>query len=150
MILEMLETNSKNKDFIALIKLLDEDLNKRYGELQKQYDKHNKIDYINNVIVIYKEQVPVACGAFKKYDEKSAEIKRIFVRKENRRQGLAKQIINKLEQLVSAENYKYAILETGIKQEEAINLYKNMGYGIIQNYGPYVGNINSICMKKVL
>lgn len=61
-----------------------------------------------------------------------------------------KQIMKQLEQLIRSKNYKYAILETGIKQTEAINLYKNIGYNIIQNYGPYVENANSICMKKVL
>lgn len=148
--MEILKTNSENIGFAELIKLLDEDLNGRYGELQKQYNHHNKVDYINDVIVIYKDVVPVACGAFKKYDENTAEIKRIFVRKENRRQGLARQIIYNLEQLLKTKKYKYAILETGIKQNEAINLYKNMGYEIIENYGPYVGNSNSICMKKIL
>ena len=148
--LEILETDSKNNDFIELIKLLDQDLCERYGELQKQYDKHNKVDYINNVIIIYKAKVPVACGAFKQYDESSVEIKRVFVRKENRRQGLSKQIIKELEQLARAKDYKYAVLETGIKQNEAINLYKNAGYEIIQNYGPYAGNTNSICMRKDL
>jgi putative acetyltransferase len=148
--LEILETDSKNNDFIELIKLLDQDLCERYGELQKQYNKYNKVDYIDNVIVIYKDKVPVACGAFKEYDENSAEIKRVFVRKENRRQGLSKQIIRELEQLARDKNYKYAVLETGIKQNEAINLYRNAGYEIIQNYGVYTGNTNSICMRKDL
>ena len=47
--IDILNTNSKNSDFNKLAGLLNEDLNKRYGELQKQYDKHNNIDYINDV-----------------------------------------------------------------------------------------------------
>jgi hypothetical protein len=46
MSLNILHTDSKNIDFTKLIKLLDYDLNKRYGELQKQYSKHNKVDYM--------------------------------------------------------------------------------------------------------
>jgi len=42
------------------------------------------------------------------------------------------------------------VLETGIKQHEANNLYKNTGYEIIENYEPYIGNTNSVCMKKAL
>jgi putative acetyltransferase len=148
--LELLKTNSKSADFIELIQLLDKDLGERYGELQKQYDKHNKVDYINDVIIIYKNKVPVACGAFKEYNNNSAEIKRIFVKKENRQQGLAKLIVRKLEELVKDNGYKYALLETGIKQHEAISLYKNIGYEVIENYEPYVGNTNSVCMKKTL
>lgn len=148
--LEIIKTNGQNIDFIKLIKLLDEDLNKRYGELQKQYETHNKVDYINDVIIIYKDNVPVGCGAFKEYDISTIELKRIFVTKENRRQGLSKLIIGELEKLGKKKGYKYALLETGIKQLEAINLYKNAGYTVIQNYEPYAGNINSICMKKTL
>lgn len=148
--IELLKTNSKNTDFIELIKLLDEDLGARYGESQKQYDKYNKVDYINEVIIIYKDKIPVACGAFKKYNNDSAEIKRIFVRKENRHEGLAKLLMSKLEEWAKNEGYKFTILETGKKQHEAINLYKNLGYDVIENYTPYVDNTNSVCMKKTL
>lgn len=150
MSLKVLKTDSKNSDFMKLIKLLDDDLNERYGELQKQYDKHNKVDYINNVIIIYKDNEPVACGAFKEHNTDTIELKRIFVIKENRGQGLSKLIISELEKLGISKGYKYALLETGIKQYEAINLYKNTGYEMIPNYEPYVGNRNSVCMKKIL
>ena len=148
--LKILNTDSTNVEFTKLIKLLDNDLNERYGELQKQYNKHNKIDYINDVVIIYKDEVPVACGAFKERNIYNIELKRIFVKKENRRQGLSKLIISELEKIGRSKGYKYALLETGIIQHEAINLYKNTGYEIIENYEPYIGNTNSICMKKDL
>jgi GNAT superfamily N-acetyltransferase len=150
MSLKILSINSENIDFIKLIKLLDDDLKERYGELQKQYDKHNKVDYIIDVVIIYKDEVPVACGAFKEHNIDSIEIKRIFVKKENRRQGLSKLLIRELEKLGRIKGYKYALLETGIKQHEAINLYRNTGYEIIENFEPYKGNSNSICMEKNL
>jgi GNAT superfamily N-acetyltransferase len=147
---EVLKTDSKNPDFINLIKLLDADLSERYGELQKQYDIHNKVDFINDVVVVYKDNLPVACGAFKAFGTDSVELKRIFVVKEQRRQGLAKLIVHELEEPARNKGYKYALLETGIKQHEAIALYKNLGFEVIDNFGPYVGNANSVCMKKTL
>ena len=147
---EIIETNSQDTDFIMLIKLLDDDLEERYGEMQKQYERHNKVDYIKDVVIIYKDEIPVACGAFKEYNIDTIELKRIFVIKEHRLQGLSKLIIKKLEELASNKKYKYVLLETGIKQNEAINLYKNNGYDVIENYEPYIGNTNSVCMKKVL
>lgn len=150
MSLKILNTDGTDINFNKLTELLDYDLNERYGELQKQYDKHNKVDNINDVVVIYMDDIPVACGAFKEYNINSIELKRMFVKKENRRQGLSKLIINELEKRGKEKGYKYEVLETGSKQYEAINLYKNNGYKIIENYGPYVGNKNSICMKKDL
>lgn len=146
----MVKTDSKNDDFMKLIKLLDNDLNERYGKLQKQYNKYNKVDYIKDVVIIYKDKIPVACGAFKEYNSGIIELKRIFVIRDNRRQGLSKLIISELEELGRNSGYKYALLETGIKQIEAINLYKNAGYAVIENYGSYIGNTNSVCMKKDL
>jgi ribosomal protein S18 acetylase RimI-like enzyme len=148
--LKTLNTDSKNKDFINLIELLDDDLNQRYGDLQKQFDKHNKLDYINDVVIIYKDEIPVACGALKEHNIDSIELKRIFVKNEYRRQGLSKIIVNELEKMGRSKGYTYALLETGIKQYEAINLYKNIGYITIQNFEPYIGNENSVCMKKDL
>ncbi|PJI08134.1 MULTISPECIES: GNAT family N-acetyltransferase [Clostridium] len=147
---KLLNTDSNNIDFIKLIRLLDDDLNERYGELQKKYDKHNKVDFINDVVVIYKDGKAAACGGFKEHNTDSIELKRIFVRKECRRQGLSRLVVSELEKLAKDKGYTYAILETGKKQYEAINLYKSCGYEIIENYSPYSGNTNSICMKKKL
>lgn len=148
--LEIIAANGENADFIKLTKLLDEELSKQYGELQKQYDKYNRLDDINDVIIIYEDEIPAACGAIKEYDSDSIELKRIFVKQEFRQRGLSKLVLGELEELGREKGYKYALLETGIKQHEAINLYKNSGYETIQNYGQYEGNGNSICMKKAL
>ncbi|HYF75182.1 MAG TPA: GNAT family N-acetyltransferase [Candidatus Nitrosocosmicus sp.] len=147
---EIVKTDSQNIGFVTLIKLLDEDLEERYGQLQKQYEKHNRVDYINDVVVMYKGKAAIACGAFKEYDTNTIELKRMFVIKEHRKQGLAKAIIKELEDLAMSRGFKYAVLETGIKQYEAIGLYKSIGYCVTQNYGPYIGNPNSVCMRKKL
>ncbi len=97
-----------------------------------------------------KDKLPVACGAFKEYDNDPVDLKRIFVLDKHRGEGLAKLIVSKLEEIAGKRNYKYAILETGKGQPEAIGLYKGLGYEVIPNYGPYEGNTNSLCMKKAL
>lgn len=147
---ELLKTNSTNKDFIKLTELLDNNLNTIYGGLQEKYNKLNNLSYIKDAIVIYSENTPVACGAFKEYDALSVEIKRIFVKNEFRRNGLAKLILSELETIAKLRGYQTAVLQTGSKQPEAIELYKSSGYRVIENYGPYIGDDNSICMKKSL
>lgn len=148
--LKIVKTDSTNEDFIKLVRHLDDDLNERYGFMQKQYDAINSLDFIKDVVVIYKEGEPAACGALKEYDRECVEIKRVFVAKEYRKQGLAKQIMDELEKIALSRHYSCAILETGVKQHEAIHLYTRTGFAIIPNYGPYAGNANSVCMKKML
>jgi GNAT superfamily N-acetyltransferase len=143
-------TDSQDINFLTLVRLLDTDLDERYGAIQKQYAEHNKVDYLKDVVVILKDNKPVACGALKEYDQESVELKRIFVVKESRKQGLGRVVINKLEEFAAQKGYRSVVLETGIKQHEAINLYRSIGYRVTENYGPYVGNSNSVCMKKIL
>ena len=147
---EIIKTDSKNIDFIMLISELDKDLRERNGEIQDQYDKHNKVDNINDVVIIYVDKKPVACGAFKEYNTETVELKRIFVLKSFRGQGLSKLLVSSLEEIAKTQGYKYAILETGRKHIEAISLYKRSGYTVTENYDPYIGMPDSVCMKKTL
>lgn len=147
---EIVKTDGRHPDFITLVQQLDSDLDDRYGELQKCYNPHNRVDHIKDVIVLYQDKTPVACGAFKEHSPDSVEMKRIFVSKEYRRQGNASLVLQSLEKAAREQGYRYAVLETGIKQYEAIRLYEKYGYVEIDNYGPYIGNTNSLCMKKAL
>ena len=148
--IEVIVADRHNGDFILLTGLLDKDLYERYGEQQQQYTQHNQLAPIVDVVIVYKDGLPVACGAFKKHRTDTAEIKRVFVKAEYRRQGLSKLVIDKLEERIKGAGFTYAVLETGIKQPEAIELYKKCGYEITENYEPYIGNENSVCMRKVL
>ena len=148
--MQLIATDNTNVDFIALTRLLDADLTSRYGELQKEYAPHNTVEHIRDVLVAYLDGAPVACGAFKRYNNQTVEIKRIFVRPENRGNGISKRIVQQLEATAKAQGYTYAVLETGTKQHEAIRLYQRLGYTIIDNYPPYVNLPASICMKKAL
>lgn len=143
-------TQSTNKDFISLVKLLDSDLKERDGEDHAFYNQFNKIDTIKHVIVAYKNQLPLGCGAIKEYDKDTMEIKRMFTSIQHRGQGIASLILSELEKWAIELSYKRCILETGTKQTEAIELYKKNGYTLIPNYGQYTNVDNSVCFEKIL
>lgn len=143
-----IRTTSTNLDFIELVELLDADLAIRDGEDHQFYAQFNKIDTIKNVIVVLEDGKVIGCGAFKRYDEASIEIKRMYVKEEARGKKIASQIISELELWAKELGYKNYVLETGIRQPEAIALYHKMGYHIIENYGQYANLETSICFKK--
>lgn len=144
-------TDSDNADFQALVALLDADLAIRDGDEHAFYAQFNKTSMIRNAMVCYVDDKPVGCGAFKKYDNEKAEIKRMFVLPEYRGRGIALNILKELELWAIEENYVACVLETGKNQPEAIHLYqKKAGYSAIPNYGQYVGIENSVCMMKKL
>lgn len=146
----LIRTTSDSIDFKNLVVLLDAFLKITDGDEHSFYDQFNKIDALKNVVVFYIDDVAVGCGAFKKYDSKSVEIKRMFVNSDFRGKGIATKILTELEVWAKKLNYLESLLETGNKQTAAIALYLKSDYKIIANYGQYSTVENSICMKKKL
>lgn len=144
------KTTNTQEAFCILTRALDEELHARYGTLQATYDKHNVIDPIQTAIVGYEDNLPVACGCFKKIDETCVEIKRMFVLPSYRRRGFSLQVLTSLEAWAVESGFTHARLETGKAQPEAIALYQKAGYKIIPHFAPYVGMDNSVCMEKFL
>ena len=146
--INVIKTNSENPDFQNLVKLLDKDLDIRYGDKQEFYSQFNKLNSIHHAIVAYQNEIAVACGAIKKYSDDAVEIKRMFVHPQHRGKGLGKLVLVSLENWARELNYSYCVLESGNKQPEAVSLYSQSGYLVIPNYGQYENDENSICMKK--
>jgi putative acetyltransferase len=136
----------------SLIKKLDADLWERYPTQQAFFSQFNKLPKEACVVVAYDGKEAVGCGAFKPFvnDEKTVEIKRMFVDESVRNKGIGLRILNALEKWAIEKNYKMANLETGTNQPEAIRLYKKAGYEIIDNFEPYIGVENSVCFGKKL
>ncbi len=145
-----IRTDSGNRDFQELVIYLDKDLSIRDGNDHAFYAQFNKIDMIKHVVVAYQNGFPVACGAIKEYDEDTMEVKRMYTVPDYRGKGFATIIIKELENWASELNYSKCILETGIKQPEAIALYEKNQYQRIPNYGQYTEVKTSVCFQKIL
>lgn len=143
-------TESSDPDFPLLIALLNQELRERYGELQSVYDQYNHIKDLDTVVISYCNDIPSGCGCFKKFDNNTIEIKRMFVKPAERKQGIASSILSELEIWAKEDGCTCAVLETADQQPESIALYQKAGYDNIPNYGQYIGMKNSICMRKVL
>ena len=144
----IIRTNSDDHSFQNLVVFLDNYLKIIDGEDHSFYVQFNKIDKIKYAIVYYLDNNAVGCGAFKIYSSDVVEIKRMFVLENYRGKGIAGLILNELELWSKELNYTKCILETGIKQSEAIRLYRKAGYTIIPNYGQYKDVLTSVCMSK--
>lgn len=148
--IHLIRTNNHHEDFKLLVIELDKELKIRDGDDHTFYAQYNKSDNIKYVLVAYDQELPIACGAIKEYDQGTMEIKRMFVRPGYRNQGLASLILKSLELWCQELHYTQCILETGINQPEAIRLYEKNNYTKIPNYGPYINVENSLCFLKVL
>jgi GNAT superfamily N-acetyltransferase len=79
-------------------------------------------------IVVLRDGETVGGGAFKRYDSTTAELKRIWTHASQRRQGLARLVVQELEARALRQGYSRVYLTTGFKQPEAAGLYSNTGY----------------------
>ena len=150
MSIKLIRTDSDDPAFRTLVTLLDQDLSERDGDEHSFFAQYNKLDKIFHVVVAYHDQTPAGCGTIKQYGTNIAEIKRMFVHPDFRRKGIARIILSELEVWAKELKYSVCILETGIRQPEAINLYQKLGYTYIPNYGQYEGVESSVCMEKQL
>ena len=146
----LIRTTSNNKDFINLVKALDAYLKITDGDEHEFYNQFNSVESLSNVVVLYINENAVGCGSFKKFNDNSVEIKRMYVNPNNREKGMGKQILNGLEDWAKELGFLSCILETGKRQIEAIKFYKKCDYKSISKYVQYKDMENSVCFKKEL
>ncbi len=128
--------------------MLDEDLAIRDGADHTFYAQFNSTNLLKHALVAYEEDLPVACGAIKEFDDHSAEVKRMYTHPDHRKKGIASAVLAELEQWAEELGLQRCVLETGKNQPEAIAMYHRCGYQRIPNYGQYVGIDNSVCFEK--
>ena len=81
-----------------------------------------------NFLLLIRDGETIGGGAFKNYDDRTAEFKRIWTRSDLRRQGLARKVLVELEAQAARQGYSRIYLTTGFRQPEAVGLYLNYGY----------------------
>ncbi len=85
-------------------------------------------------LVVYAGGKPVAGGGLKRDEDGVAEIKRMYVVPEARRQGLGRQLLEALEDRARELGYARIRLDTGARQPHAQAMYERAGYHPIDNY----------------
>ncbi|WP_281540377.1 GNAT family N-acetyltransferase [Maribacter aestuarii] len=146
----ILRTDSSNPDFFKLVALLDADLALRDGPDNAFYAQFNGIDVLKHCVVYYENDTFLGCGAIKRFNASAMEVKRMFVEPAARGKGIASLLLSELEKWTKELGYSHCVLETGLRQPEAIALYKKNDYTVIPNYPPYEGVENSVCFRKEL
>ena len=92
----------------------------------------------------------LGCGAFRRVDAATAELKRMYTAPGARGRGVARIVLRALEDEARRRGYRRIVLETGDRQPEAIGLYIACGYATIAAFGPFVGNPSSVFFGKEL
>ena len=111
-------------------------------------------DPLGQFFVGYLDGAPVATGAWRRSSVRAlgatvtAEVKRMYVVPAAQRRGLARRLLAHLEATAAEAGIEALVLETGMKQPEAIALYESAGYEPIPGFGHYRGSELSRCFGR--
>ena len=93
---------------------------------------------------------PVGCVGLRRINQRTAELKRMYVRPDARGRGIARALLAASERAAESLGYAQIWLETGTMQPEAVSLYLTSGYEPVAAFGQYAGEDLSIHLGRVL
>lgn len=142
--------SADSADLRTLAAELDAELLERYGADQAQFTPHNALASLDAVVIARTDASLVGCGAFRRHDAESVEVKRMFVRRTHRGSGAAAGVLAELERWARELGFTRCVLETGVRQPDALRFYAKMGYTRVDAFPPYVGNTLSVCLGRAI
>lgn len=92
----------------------------------------------------------VALGAWCRWDDETAVLKRVYTHFDHRRRGWSRALMEEIERRVRDQGYHRLILETGTAQTHAITMYVHLGYTAVEPFGFYAGQSTSVFLGKEL
>lgn len=155
--LEIRRVGYGQPDAMRLIAQVQEEYVQRYGSQDDTPLDHAMFEPpLGSFYVAYADGVAVATGAWRRSGveafgtDRTAEIKRMYVVPAARGTGVARRMLAHLEATAAAAGAEALVLETGLKQPEAIDLYESSGYVPVPGFGYYQESPLSRCFGKRL
>ena len=146
--MDIVFSDEKDERFLKLVDELDAGYYERIGDELSKYDSYNEFKNPHVVILALDNDTAVACASYRVFDNDSVEFKRVFVKKEYRKRGIAYNLIVQLEKSVIERNFRYSYIVTGKNNHAAIGLYKKLNYELIDNFGQFGDDDRVVCMRK--
>jgi putative acetyltransferase len=141
----------RQDDVIALIRQSDALMQSLYPAESNHLVDVESLAALNVHFLVAREQGrALGCGAFVLGEAGQAEMKRVFVDPTARGKGVARVLMEGLEREAAQLGVTLMQLETGIKQPEAIALYRKFGYAERGPFGNYQPDPLSLFMEKRL
>jgi len=155
------EIDVRREDFLSplaarLIHALNDELDVYYPEEgANHFDlaAEEVADSCGAFLVAFLESEPVGCGAVRRIAPTICEIKRMYVVPKARGRGVGRRILLELEAIARTLGAARLVLETGVRQPEALALYTRAGFTTIPLFGSYADTPYpelSVCMAKEL
>jgi len=94
--------------------------------------KNLVVDEYNEILVAISEGKVIGTIAYRQIDEKTVELKRVYVRKEHRGSGLAKNLLDEIIDRIKEKQYKNILIETWEKFVAGRRFYEKNNFVLQQ------------------
>ena len=134
------DVDADHPDTRRLLEAYFEELRERLGSFEAPSIEQLRADAERGVVLLaYDEEKAVACGALRRVDDVTAEVKRMFVAHDARGKGHGLTVLRALEDAARSMGYRRIVLDTAAPLAEAANMYLREGYVAIERYNdnPY-------------
>ena len=136
--MEIVSMNIKSECIQELFSEHDDFMIEFLAEDKWCYTRYSEQENIGKVWLVSIDNHSAGCIAYRKKADGVAEVKRLFIRKEYRGQGIAKCLLKTVERFAIEQGYHTLFLDTRITLEPAVSIYQAFGFQIVFQQGLYI------------
>jgi putative acetyltransferase len=151
--LDIREVNPQGSDALTLLREAAKEARDLYPELHAPdapWPTNPPTPALGVYLVSYESGQPVGMAAHRPIDAKTTEVRRMYVLRRIRRLGVARALLERLEDHARAAGFTHLVLETGNRQLPAMRLYETCGFTRIEPFGKYTDDPTSVCYGKFI
>lgn len=136
--MKIVQMDTKDERILEIFSEHDDHMIDFLGKDSRFYTRYSESENIENVWGAYIEDQLAGCIAYREKAAGIGEVKRLFVRKEYRGNGLSKNLLDTVERHAKARGCNALFLDTRITLEPAVSIYRASGFDIILQQGLYI------------
>lgn len=135
----------------TMMEALWEEIQTRYGfKAANPFDPASFAGTRAGFWIAFANNEPVGSIAIVPLSEHEAELDVMYVVPLSRGSGIAKELMNTLEQHAKENEFTIIKLRAGAPQPEALRFYEKMGFTQITAFGKWMNDDTAICFEKKL
>lgn len=136
--MRIVSVNISAPSVLQLFSLHDDYMINFLGDDKWCYTRYSENENIESVWMVYSDDVPIGCIAYRKKSDGVGEVKRLFIRNEYRGRGISKKLLDTVECYAKKQGCHTLFLDTRTTLEPAVTVYRNFGFSIVFQQGLYI------------
>lgn len=108
------------------------------GDDKDCYTRYSAAENIEKVWVVFEDDTPIGCVAYRTKANDTGEVKRLFIRGGHRGKGISKALLSEVKSCAKTKGCSKLFLDTRITLEPAVSLYRSYGFEIKFQQGLYI------------